>query len=73
MQFKVISLVRVAWDPNAPGDSTWELEEEVREKYPYLFSDSQVSQSKILTFLYLLHSKYLINFADEIFVRWVEV
>jgi len=51
---KVISLVRVAWDPNSPGDSTWELEEEVREKYPYLFSDSQVSQFKILTFHYCI-------------------
>ena len=27
---KVIFLVRVAWDPNSPGDSTWELEEEIR-------------------------------------------
>ena len=39
---KVISLVRVAWDPNSPGDSTWELEEEIWEKYPYLFPDPQV-------------------------------
>jgi len=36
---RVISLVRVAWDPNSPGDSTWELEDEIREKYLYLFPE----------------------------------
>ena len=39
---RVISLVRVAWDPNSPRDSTWELEEEIQEKYPYLFFEPQV-------------------------------
>ena len=59
---KVISLVRVAWNPNSPGDSTWELEEEVREKYPYLFSDSQVSHYKDLMYYNLLHSKFIFKF-----------
>ena len=71
---KVISLVRVAWDPNSPGDSTWELEEEVREKYPYLFSDFQVSHYKDLTFYHLLQSKSLFQFRGRnFFIRWVEV
>ena len=26
---KVISLVRISWEPNSLGDSTWELEKEV--------------------------------------------
>ena len=39
---RVISLVRVVWNPNFPRDSTWELEEEIREKYHYLFHDPQV-------------------------------
>ena len=34
---KVIRLVRVAWNPHSPGESTWELEEEIRKKYPQLF------------------------------------
>ena len=34
---KVIKLVRVSWDPNSPGESTWELEEEIHMKYPKLF------------------------------------
>jgi len=59
---KVVSLVRVAWDPNSPGDSTWELEEEVREKYPYMFSDSQVSRNKDIIYYNLLHSKFLFKF-----------
>ena len=34
---KVIRLVRVAWNPLSLGELTWELEEEIREKYPQLF------------------------------------
>jgi len=34
---KVIKLVRVCWNPYSPGESTWEREEEIREKYPHLF------------------------------------
>ena len=39
---RMVSLVRVAWDPYSLGDSTWELEEEIRKKYPYLIPDPQV-------------------------------
>jgi len=35
---RVIKLVRVSWNPHSPGESTWELEEEIRGKYPHLFS-----------------------------------
>ena len=34
---KTIPLVRVAWSKDSPGDSTWEREDEMRERYPYLF------------------------------------
>ena len=34
---KTIKLVRVGWNPQSPGESTWELEDEIREKYPHLF------------------------------------
>jgi hypothetical protein len=34
---KVIKLVRVGWNPHSPGESTWELEEEIRKEYPHLF------------------------------------
>ncbi|BAT75757.1 hypothetical protein VIGAN_07025100, partial [Vigna angularis var. angularis] len=34
---KTINLVRVVWDKRT-GDSTWELEEEMKQLYPQLFS-----------------------------------
>ena len=34
---RVIKLVQVCWDPRSPGESTWELEDEIRGKYPHLF------------------------------------
>ncbi|BAT79612.1 hypothetical protein VIGAN_02252500 [Vigna angularis var. angularis] len=33
---KTINLVRVVWDRKT-GDSTWELEDDVKHSYPYLF------------------------------------
>lgn len=36
MKNRTISLVREAWSRNSPKDSTWDHEEEVREKYLYL-------------------------------------
>ena len=48
---KVISLVRVAWDSHSPGYSTWELEEEIRRKYPYLFPDSWLLHYELFLFL----------------------
>ena len=35
---KVIHLVKVLWHNHAVGEATWELEEEMREKYPHLFT-----------------------------------
>ena len=34
---KVVRLVRVQWSSQSPGDSTWELENRMREQYPQLF------------------------------------
>ena len=34
---KIVSLVKVIWDQRT-GDSTWELEEEMRKSHPHLFS-----------------------------------
>ena len=35
---KVIRLVRVQWSNHTGGKSTWELEEAIRQKYPYLWT-----------------------------------
>jgi len=37
---KTIPKVLVSWDPNSPGDFTWEREDEIRAKYPHLFLDN---------------------------------
>ena len=34
-----ISLVKVLWRNNAVQEVTWEKEEDMKEKYPYLFID----------------------------------
>ena len=34
---KTISLVKVIWDANDEGNATWELEDKMKESYPYLF------------------------------------
>ncbi|XP_058190897.1 uncharacterized protein LOC131308093 [Rhododendron vialii] len=34
---KVIPLVKVWWTNQRGGEATWETEEDVRKKYPYLF------------------------------------
>ena len=34
---KTVSLVRVLWRHDSPGESTWEREEDMRERYPSLF------------------------------------
>jgi len=39
---KTINMVKVVWDDKS-GDSTWELEEIIRETYPYLFSGKSIS------------------------------
>ena len=35
---RTIRLVRVSWDPRSPGESTWELEDKIKEKYPKMFT-----------------------------------
>ena len=35
---KEVSLVRVMWQRESPGESTWEREDEMRAHYPHLFS-----------------------------------
>ena len=37
---KTVSLVRVMWHPDSPGESTWETESEMRQRYPHLFPES---------------------------------
>ncbi|KAL2230915.1 UNVERIFIED_CONTAM: Transposon Tf2-11 polyprotein [Sesamum indicum] len=34
---KEISMVKVKWSHHSPREATWEVEENMREKYPYLF------------------------------------
>ena len=34
---KTVNLVKVIWDRRT-GDSTWELEEDMRKSHPYLFT-----------------------------------
>jgi hypothetical protein len=34
---KTISLVKVLWSNHSMEEVSWELEESMREKYPYLF------------------------------------
>jgi hypothetical protein len=34
---KIISLVKVLWSNHYVKEASWELEESMREKYPYLF------------------------------------
>ncbi|KAL2226759.1 UNVERIFIED_CONTAM: hypothetical protein Sindi_2034600 [Sesamum indicum] len=50
---KEIPMVKVKWSHHSPREATWEVEENMREKLPYLFSEP-VSE---------------INFEDEIFIR----
>ncbi|XP_058726176.1 uncharacterized protein LOC131597496 [Vicia villosa] len=38
---KEIPLVKIIWN-HATGDATWELESEIREKYPELFTDTYI-------------------------------
>ncbi|KAL2232344.1 UNVERIFIED_CONTAM: Transposon Tf2-11 polyprotein [Sesamum indicum] len=36
---KEISMVKVKWSHHSPREATWEVEENMREKYPYLFPE----------------------------------
>ena len=39
LRHKVISLVKVAWEGLTPEEATWEIEDDIRQKYPYLFDE----------------------------------
>ncbi|KAL0401278.1 UNVERIFIED_CONTAM: hypothetical protein Slati_4157700 [Sesamum latifolium] len=39
---KKISMVKVKWSHHSPREATWEVEENMREKYPYLFLDTLI-------------------------------
>ena len=39
----VVKLVKVQWSNHNIREATWELEEEMREKHPYLFQDLGMS------------------------------
>nr|KYP34488.1 Retrotransposable element Tf2 [Cajanus cajan] len=43
---KQISLVKVIWN-DVTGDATWELEERIRENYPYLFLGNKNFENEI--------------------------
>ncbi|KAL0367515.1 UNVERIFIED_CONTAM: hypothetical protein Sradi_3641600 [Sesamum radiatum] len=36
---KEISMVKVKWSYHSPREATWKVEENMREKYPYLFPE----------------------------------
>ncbi|XP_020262912.1 uncharacterized protein LOC109838894 [Asparagus officinalis] len=37
---KTVILARVMWHPDSPGESTWETESEMRQRYPHMFPES---------------------------------
>ena len=37
LKSREIPLVLVSWNGHSPGEATWEREDVVRERYPYLF------------------------------------
>ena len=37
---KKIPIVKVKWSHHSPREATWEVEEHMRQKYPYLFPKS---------------------------------
>ena len=39
---KQIPLVKVLWRNHGLEEATWKVEEEIREKYPYLFSNQDI-------------------------------
>ena len=50
---KEIPIVKVKWSYHSPREATWEVKEQMRQKYPYLFPENGK----------------LINFRNEIFNR----
>ena len=44
---KVIKFYRVQWDRHSEDEATWEREDTLREKYPYLLEEQPKSQDEI--------------------------
>ena len=53
MRNKEILIVKVKWSHHAPKEVTWEVEEQMKQKYPYLFPKDIE----------------LLNFKDDIFFK----
>ena len=47
---KLVSLVKVIWDRRT-GDTTWELEEDMRKSYPHIFSKFSFLKSNFFLLL----------------------
>ena len=43
LRHAVVKLVKIQWSNHSIREATWELEEEMREKYPHLFQDPSMS------------------------------
>ena len=43
LKHRTIRYVKVQWRNQSVREATWELEDEMKEKYPYLFEDSGMS------------------------------
>ena len=43
LKHRTIHYVKVQWRNQFVREATWELEDEMKEKYPYLFEDSGMS------------------------------
>ncbi|RVW37560.1 hypothetical protein CK203_073903 [Vitis vinifera] len=47
LRHAVVKLVKVQWSNHSIREATWELEEEMREKHPQLFQDSEFRECKV--------------------------
>ncbi|WJZ97033.1 hypothetical protein VitviT2T_015667 [Vitis vinifera] len=45
LRHDVVKLVKVQWNNHSIRETTWELEEEMREKHPQLFQDSEFQRT----------------------------
>jgi hypothetical protein len=55
MRRRAIKYVRVLWTNQTEREATWELEEQMRKKYPELFKDGELYS---LYFVYLFFGLY---------------
>ena len=47
---RTIPYVKVQWSNHTIRESTWELEEDIKRKYPHLFEDRGMSSFEVETF-----------------------